>query len=55
MNQAQFYQFAAIPGLAAATRLLANRLRQPVIVAFIAIGHRRTTPSRAVSFLPSSR
>lgn len=38
MNHTEFYQFAAILGLAAAAGLLANRLRQPVIVAFIAIG-----------------
>lgn len=38
MNHTEFYSFAAILGLAAAAGLLANRLRQPVIVAFVAVG-----------------
>jgi Kef-type K+ transport system membrane component KefB len=38
MNHSEFYLFAAILALAAAAGLLANRLRQPVIVAFVAIG-----------------
>lgn len=38
MDHTEFYLFAGILGLAAVAGLLANRLRQPVIVAFIAIG-----------------
>jgi Kef-type K+ transport system membrane component KefB len=36
--QDDFYLFAAVLGIAAAAGLLANRLRQPLIVAFIGVG-----------------
>ncbi|HZW43009.1 MAG TPA: cation:proton antiporter family protein [Dermatophilaceae bacterium] len=38
MSPGEFYLFAAILGMAAVAGLIANKLRQPVIVAFVAIG-----------------
>lgn len=38
MSPSEFYLFAAILGMAAVAGLIANKLRQPVIVSFVAIG-----------------
>src|SRR5680860_587768 len=38
MSPGEFYLFAAILGMAAVAGLIASKLRQPVIVAFVAIG-----------------